>query len=289
MPQRDHELGGKWRHGAVGPGRSAWAMVGLVLALSTMLWGSRAIAASAQVNNLGLEVWQSRWDLVLKRNVDSEGRVDFTRLAEDHADLDRVVAFIMDIDPVSSPALFPTADARLAYYINAYNALAMHGVLEADVPRRFGWFGRLRFFYLQTFTVGRRAISLYDLENKVIRPFGDPRVHFALNCMTVSCPRLPQAAFTAAGLDRELDTAARVFVEEPRNVAVDNGRREVTLSAIFDFYTKDFLASAPSLIAYVNRYRTEPIPSGYRVVFADYDWTINDRSRLTGGLRSPAP
>jgi hypothetical protein len=97
--------------------------------------------------------------------------------------------------------------------------------------------------------MGGRSISLYSLENDVIRPMGDPRVHFALNCMSVSCPRLPRTAFTADGLDRELDAAAREFVGDDRNVHFDRETRTVTLSAIFDFYTKDFLAKAPSLIA----------------------------------------
>jgi hypothetical protein len=110
---------------------------------------------------------------------------------------------------------------------------------------------------------------------------GDPRVHFALNCMSVSCPRLPRAGLTGNGLDQELDAAAREFVGEDRNVHVDRAARTVTLSGIFDFYTSDFLAKAPSLIAYVNRYRTDPVPTGYRVVFADYDWAINSQ----GGTR----
>jgi hypothetical protein len=78
--------------------------------------------------------------------------------------------------------------------------------------------------------------------------------------MVVGCPRLPRAAFSADALDRELDAAAQLFIEEDRNVSVDPARHEVWLSAIFDFYTRDFLNRAPSLIAYVNRYRAEPIP-----------------------------
>ena len=94
-------------------------------------------------------------------------------------------------------------------------------------------------------------------------------MHFALNCMSVSCPRLPRTAYTADGLDRELDTAAREFVGEDRNVHVDRETRTVTLSAIFDFYTKDFLAKAPSLIAYVNHYRAVAVPAVRRLRLDD--------------------
>ena len=120
-------------------------------------------------------------------------------------------------------------------------------------------------------------MSLSALETDIIRPLGDPRVHFALNCMTTSCPRLPRTPFTADALDRKLDAAAREFTNDPRHVRATN---PVALSTIFDFYTKDFLTRAPCLIAYVNLYRAQPIPITDRFVFSDYDWTINDQSHL---------
>jgi Protein of unknown function, DUF547 len=227
--------------------------------------------------SLDLDQWDAAWTDVLAHHVDARGRVDFSGLAKDRAELDEVVKFIAAVDPASSPERFPTPNGRLAYYLNAYNALAMYGVLDAGVPERFGWFDRIRFFVLRRFTMGGRTISLYRLENSVIRPIGDPRVHFALNCMSVSCPSLPQSAFTANALDEQLDTVAREFVAEKRNVDIDGGRKELRMSAIFKFYTKDFLTKAPSLPAYINRYRLTQIPGNYKIVFDDYDWSINDQ------------
>lgn len=236
--------------------------------------------------SLDLDQWDAAWTDVLARHVDARGRVDFSGLAKDRAKLDEVVKFIAAVDPAFSPELFPTPNARLAYYLNAYNALAMYGVLDAGVPKRFGWFGRIRFFVLRKFTMGSRAISLYRLENGVIRPLGDPRVHFALNCMSVSCPRLPQSAFTANALDEQLATVTREFVAEKRNVDVDEGRKELRISAIFKFYTKDFLTKASSLPAYIDRYRLAQVPANYKIVFDDYDWSINDQKhpRPSGAL-----
>ena len=229
---------------------------------------------------LTLPEWESLWSAVLTRYVGDAGRVDFTALAQDHGDLDRVVAFVAVVNPVSTPQIFPDRASRLAFYINAYNALAMHGVVESGVPASLGGLTKLTFFYFKKFTVGGKSISLYDLENDVIRPVGEERVHFALNCMVVSCPRLPRTAFTADALERQLDMAARTFLAEKRNVSIDPVKREVWLSAIFDFYTKDFLVHAPTLIDYVKRYRTEPIPPEFKVRFFDYDWTVNDRGRV---------
>ena len=156
----------------------------------------------------------------------------------------------------------------------------MYGVVQAGVPESLGGLAKVNFFYLRTFAIGGKSISLYTFENDVIRPLGEERIHFALNCMVVSCPRLPRTAFSADALDRQLDTAARSFMAEKRNVSVDTVRREIWLSAIFDFYTKDFLNHAPTLIDYVNRYRTQSIPSELKVRFFDYDWTVNDRKRV---------
>lgn len=232
------------------------------------------------VERLDVRGWEALWTRVLARHVDRQGRIDFGGLRQDRGDLDRVVEFVAAADPASQPQRFPSRDARLAFHINAYNALAMQGVLDAGVPRSLGGLTKVTFFYLRRFTVGGRSTSLHGFENDVIRPLGEARIHFALNCMVVSCPKLPRTAFTAGSLDRELESAARAFINEARNVRVDPARRVVWLSGLFDFYTDDFLARAPSLIAYVNRYRAEPIASDFKVRFLDYDWTVNDSGRI---------
>jgi hypothetical protein len=90
-------------------------------------------------------------------------------------------------------------------------------------------------------------------------------------------PRLPRDAFSAATLEGQLDAAARMFIGENRNVWIDHGKREVWLSAIFDFYTQDFLAHAPSLFDYINRYRAAQVPGDFKVYFLEYRWTVNHR------------
>lgn len=247
--------------------------------LALFFAAASAAAPTPGAETLTIPQWEALWTGVLSHHVDDAGRIDFSALAQDHGDLDRVVAFIAASDPVSQPERFPDRASRVAFYINAYNALAMHGVVQTGVPKSLGGLTKFTFFYLRTFTIGGKAISLYSFENDVIRPLGEERVHFALNCMVVSCPRLPRTAFSAGALDRQLDAVSRIFMAEKRNVSVDPVRHEVWLSAIFDFYTKDFLDHAPSLIAYVNRYRTQPIPFEFKVRFFDYDWTVNDRRR----------
>lgn len=218
-----------------------------------------------------------QWARVLERFVNDRGEVDFHRLAGEREDLDAFLAYVARVSPRSAPALFPGRDAVLAYYINAYNALAMFNVIDSGFPKSLGGLYKVWFFGIKRFSVGGERMSLYALENDVIRPFGDERVHFALNCMSVSCPRLPRKPFLAGSLDRQLDVAAKAFFSEFRNLQLLYADRRVRVSGILDFYTGDFLAKTPTLTAYINKYARHNIPEDYRIEFIDYDWTVNDR------------
>ena len=214
------------------------------------------------------------WENLLSRHVDDQGRIDFAGIAQEPANLEAYVAWIAKVSPAFSPESFPTTEAKLAYYINSYNALAVYDVIQSGFPPDLNAV-KVRFFYRNRLEMGGKFTSLYTLENKVIRPIGDPRVHVALNCMARGCPRLPREPFTAAELDAQLEREARHFYNEERNVRLEPEKKTVFLSQILQFYTEDFLKKAPSLIEYVNRYREEKIPSGWKVDFIPYDWNLN--------------
>ncbi len=211
------------------------------------------------------------WGRVLAANVDGRGRIDFDRVTREPADLHAYVAWAAANGPRSTPAAFPSKEDALAYHLNTYNALAMFNAVTNDVRP----VDKIRFFFLTTLAIDGAPMSLYAYENDVIRPFGEPRIHFALNCMVRGCPRLPQEPYRAASLEKQLEEGAVLFLNEERNVQVDDGRKTVRLSSILKFYTEDFLAAEPSLIAYANRYRERKIPGDYRVEFIPYDWTLN--------------
>jgi hypothetical protein len=239
-----------------------------------------ALVALSAANAAPLSPAEARdlWSHVVTRFVDDQGRTNFDALAAERTELDEFVAYVERVSPATAPELFPRRADVLAYHLNAYNALAMRGVIDEGVTDGFNsLLKRQLFFRWRKVTVGGRSMSLSAYENEVIRPLGEPRVHFALNCMVRSCPRLPQSAFNADELEAQLDAAAREFLNDARNVRVDAAAREVWLSAIFDFYTQDFAPDRKrqGLIEYVNRYRSEPIDAGHTVRFMPYDWTLN--------------
>ena len=121
--------------------------------------------------------------------------------------------------------------------------------------------------------------NLYDYENKVIRKLGEPRIHFALNCMVKDCPRLPQEPFDAEKLEEQLEQATLEFFGKDKHFYRKADRQEIWVSEILDFYTKDFASSgkAQDLVPYINRYVADNIPTDWRVKFIDYDWSINQQ------------
>ncbi len=252
----------------------------LTLVAAALLLGALVFPAPAHARQPDAYQPCQQWARVLERFVNDRGEVDFHRLAGERADLDAFLGYVARVSPRTAPELFPDRDAALAYYINAYNALAMFNVIDSGFPRRLGWLYKAWFFAIKRFSVGGERMSLYSLENDVIRPFGDVRVHFALNCMSVSCPRLPREPFPADNLNRQLDGAARQFFAESRNLQVVPERKLVRVSSVLEFYTQDFLAQSPTLIAYIDKYASRSIPGDYRIEFVDYDWRVNDqRSR----------
>jgi hypothetical protein len=231
------------------------------------------------------------WSRVLAAFVDDGGRVDYAALAAAPGDLNVFLARIAAGGPRSTPQAFPGRNDRLAYYVNAYNALVFDGVLKRGPERVSVWKGGLVSGY--SFFVGMKVrldgteTNLKALEDKVIRKgFSDPRVHAALNCASIGCPRLPREAFLPDRLDAQLDAAMTEFLEDERNVSVDAAGRTVTLSRIFDWFEDDFLDderargnAKPVLADFVNRYRKTkpPVDRTFRVRFADYDKRLNAR------------
>ncbi|MEW6268667.1 MAG: DUF547 domain-containing protein, partial [Thermodesulfobacteriota bacterium] len=241
-------------------------------------------------------------DRVQARFVDDRGLVDYAALARDPGDLERYYALVAAASPDSDPALFPTRDERLAYFLNAYNAAVLVTVLRhypipsvtavrTPFPLSVAS-DKIGFFFLQRITLGGETTSLYELENSIVRArFREPRVHFALNCASLGCPRLPRRAFAPAELDRQLDEETRRFFAEERNLRIDHEARVVHLSSILDWYEGDFTGwyeerhpgRDATLLDYVALYappeRRADVESArtYDIRFIPYDWRLNDR------------
>ena len=217
---------------------------------------------------------EEAWTRLLKAGVDDNGRVDFAAVLADHADLDRYVAWIYERSPESWPDFYRTRAHVIAYHLNAYNALSMYNLLTSGVPESLSMMDRRTFFERRKMFVGGQLYSLQAYRDEVIRPLGEPRMHFALTSLLGGDPRLSREPYRASTLDSQLDRAARNFFAEPRNLKVDDARRTIVLSPLMKAYQKDFLKAASSLPAYINRFRDTPLPEGYAVEFGEPDWSV---------------
>lgn len=209
---------------------------------------------------------------VLARWVDATGRVDYRGIADDPTLLDRYLAAVGQTSPEREPARFPRREEQLAYYLNAYNAFAIRGVTRRPgIPSVDAV--KQDFFVRTRWNLGGRAVSLAELEDSLVRrQFKDPRVHFALNCQSAGCPRLPREAFEPDRLEAQLEAVTREFCTDRARVTVDPAG-VAHISQIFQWYAGDF-AAAGGAVAFIVAHGGV-LPPDARVEFIPYDWSLS--------------
>ena len=221
----------------------------------------------------------SDWDAVLAEFVDARGFVDYAALAKNRTQFDRYIKAIQTTSPDSDQSLFDGKDEELAYWMNAYNAQVFLGVLDWGTDIDSVWRGLIsgrNFFVKRKVTVGGERMSLKALEDNIIRDrYQDARIHAAINCASIGCPRLPQTAFDGDLLNQQLDAAMTEFVNSDNHVQLDREDQTVNVSKIFDWFDGDFEREHGSVLSYINHYRTNKIPATYDVDHLPYDKGLN--------------
>lgn len=249
--------------------------------LGTLLLGAACATPIAAVPALPFDATHARWDRLLRARV-HDGTVDYSALrAQDQGELD---SYLGELSSVTSTAGWGR-DETLAFWINAYNAWTVKlivdhpGVSSIKKVTSIGSPWKLVFIPMQA--TGQQRISLDDIEHGVIRPtFGDPRIHFAVVCASISCPSLRAEAYVAARLDDQLDDQARRFLADPRRNSADPGKQVLLLSPIFDWYGEDFEATG-GVRGFLERRGTPDMArgarEGWQIRYQDYDWGLNGR------------
>ena len=217
----------------------------------------------------------SAFDELLQQNV-RNGFVDYEGI-EANPRFRRFVQQVGEIDAGTSPE----RNEQLTFYINAYNALAIQGILDGYSPASL-W-GRYKFFKSKKYVVLGKKINLFDLERKILIPMGEPRIHFAIVCASMSCPRLSDRAYLPETLEQQLDEGARRFINDVSRNHFDLPRRTAYISKIFDWYKEDFEVAAGSVQRYLASYVEDAEVAEalgndeFDVRFLKYDWNLNGR------------
>ena len=202
--------------------------------------------------------------------------VDYVALHRDPA-FTRVIEGLAHFDP----RRLTTRRERLAFYINAYNILAMRTVADhwpiESIKDVGGLFSPV--WGLTAGVIGGHEVTLDGIENAILRRLGEPRIHFAIVCASVSCPDLRREPYRAGQLDRQLDDQVRRFLTNPGKGLSKRGTG-IRISRIFDWFEDDF-ERAGGILAFVRHYR-EDIPADSEIDFLDYDWSVNARETVLG-------
>ena len=235
-------------------------------------------------------------DEILQTYVDTQGGVDYLSLKSDRANLDSYTDSLALYSPLSHPQLFPTSDHELAYWINAYNAFVLRGVIDAypvdsvmDIKYFNGFFNR------QQFIAGGKKMTLDHIGNQIIRPvYKDPRIHFVVNCGAISCPALENQAFSGPNLNKRLAAAQIRFMNNPQHLLINRQTPALYLSKILDWYGEDFInwnthkdksvSAIPTLLDYLILFLPQADADFLRqhpdieISFYEYNWQLNKQS-----------
>lgn len=215
----------------------------------------------------------SPWNALLARYVDDNGRVAYRDLqANDRATFAGYLATLAQVQVAG----MNEAEEK-AFWINAYNAAIVNGVLQGYTAENI--LARKRLFSWYTLPVAGEERSPDEIEHQILRKkFHDPRIHFAIVCASTSCPKLRREAYVPDRLDQQLDEAARVFINDPARNRID--AQQVALSQIFQWFAEDFVRNAGSVPGFVQRFVADDkrailsAKSG-DLRYLEYNWTLN--------------
>ena len=215
------------------------------------------------------------WDSLLQKHVDADGWVDYPSFQKDSGTLNLYLEQLSAGHPNDKNW---SRNEQLAYWINAYNAFTIkmmvkHYPVESikDIKKGIPFVNTV--WDIKFINIEGHVYDLNNIEHGIVRKyFNEPRIHFAVNCASVSCPKLLNHAFTADKLEDQLTAVAKDFLADPLRNDTAAGK----VSPIFSWFKGDFTKDADSLIDFINLYAPTKIPSDTKLEFLEYDWRVNE-------------
>ncbi|WP_412560657.1 DUF547 domain-containing protein [Winogradskyella sp. MIT101101] len=212
----------------------------------------------------------SIWDKLLKQNVREDGLVAYEGFKADQKILNDYVQYLSEQVPDKSWSY----EEQLAYFINVYNANTIKLIVDNYPVESIKKVDATISPFLKNFIfIGEKEFSLADIEKGFLQKMNEPRIHFAINCASISCPKLLREAYTAENVNELMDRAAKEFINSDKNDISENSAK---VSEIFKWYKKDFLLQSESIIDYINQYADTKINPNVELSYIEYNWDLND-------------
>lgn len=216
------------------------------------------------------------WQDYLYKVVTDDGWVDYEQAMVHRRLLQEFLQQVAE----ATPAQFPSDQHRLAFYINSYNALTIEGVLRHWPISSVSDVGRMHYFFRErVYRVAGATVSLHGFESKLIRNY-DPLMHFALNCASASCPKLSRMAYVPQQLTAQLETRAKMFIEDTAFNRYDSNKAHWQLSQIFEWYEDDF-GGWQGVVGVLKRFSPYNFSSDVTHAYIPYDWSLNQAKKST--------
>ncbi len=217
------------------------------------------------------------WTKLLRAHVKDDGMVDYQGFKKDVEPLNAYLETLSKNPPTSNWS----AQTKMAYWINVYNAFTVKLIVDnypvesiRDLHPKPYIPGIRTVWHNKFFKIGGQEMSLDEVEHSILRKqFDEPRIHFAINCASYSCPPLRREAYVADRLDAQLTEQAKRFLADRRYNEIT--RTSVEASSIFNWFNKDFTKDR-SLVEYLNQYAPVQIQPDAKVKYKKYDWRLND-------------
>ena len=225
------------------------------------------------------------WDALLKKYVDSNiidgirlNTVNYGKLLSDP-----IFSRLVNDLRLFLPSQLQTHEEKLAFWINVYNVFAVKIVTENYPLQSIKDVGSIfkSVWKHKAGVIGGRDYTLDEIEHKILRKMGEPRVHVAIVCASISCPDLATDAFRPETLNEQLDAQMRDFLANPgKGMRMDVDGKRVFLSSIFDWFNEDF-ESHGGVLKFIQphvdpKYRQMLESSSLRVFYMEYNWKLND-------------
>lgn len=223
------------------------------------------------------QISHKQWDQLVKKHVTTDGTVNYKGFVTDKEHLEAYLTLLSNNPPKDSWS----KNEVLAYWINAYNAFTVKLIVKHYPVESIKDLGGAIYkvntsWDIKFINIGGEELDLNNIEHQKIRgQFKEPRIHFAVNCASISCPRLRNEAFTADKLNAQLTDQTKYFLSNKvKNDLSDPTKPKV--SKLFTWYSGDFKVNGKSVIDFINLYSKTKIPEGTSLDYLDYNWKLNE-------------
>lgn len=239
--------------------------------------GTAACSAQGTIKGNGQPFSHEIFDGLLKKHVNAAGNVNYKGMIADSNILNKYIKQITTNHPTKSWS----RNEQLAYWMNAYNAFTIQIVIRNYPVKSIKDIGpSLSLPFVNTvwdikfINIEGENYDINNIEHSILRKMNEPRIHFAINCASYSCPKLFNEAYEADKLEAQLTKISKSFINDPIRNKITPKKAE--LSKIFSWFKGDF-TEGQTLIEFINKYSDVKLNKDASIDYMDYLWGLNDQ------------